>query len=76
MKYQCQSCGQKSNQVNSQGGCIACDSFNMKRINSTSSTQSAEEKESKTKLEITIMLALWSLLLYGVWDKYLSQWFA
>jgi len=32
------------------------------------------EKSPKTKIEIAIMVLLWSLLIYGFYDNYLRDW--
>lgn len=71
--YKCKSCGFKGKVTNDRGGCAACDSMSVKRLNKPLREQ-VKEREPKTLVEIFIMVVVWALLLYGVWDLYLKPW--
>lgn len=70
MAFVCNDCGNKSTQKFLNGKCPACGSFNIKSTHKTTK-QAIKEKEPKTLIEIVILILLWGLIGYGVWDKYL-----
>ncbi len=71
MPIRCLDCGSQQLRVSPEGRCVACDSFNVERMNDQSLDKSKKEKEPKTLIEIFIMVLVWGLLLYGIWDRYL-----
>ncbi len=75
MPYQCLECGNKSSKKFPGGKCPACDSFRVKTIGKPEKKSVVRQKESKTKVEIFLMVLLWGLLAYGVWDRYLKDLF-
>ncbi len=72
MAFICNDCGNKSTQKFLNGKCPACGSFNIKSTHKTTK-QAIKEKEPKTLIEIVILILLWGLIGYGVWDKYLRS---
>ena len=70
MAYQCMDCSYKSAKGFSGGNCPGCGSFNIK--SARKSIVYEPEKPRKTLLELAMMFLLWGLIIFGVWDKYLS----
>ena len=70
MAVKCLDCGAQHLRVSEQGGCLACDSFNVQTANQTE-VGKKKHKEPKTLVEIFIMALVWGLLIYGIWDRYL-----
>ena len=72
MPIQCLDCGSQQLKVSPEGRCVACDSFNVQRMNDALSVSKKKEREPKTLIEIIIMALVWGLLIYGLWDRYLK----
>ena len=68
--YKCKACGYKGNKTNEQGGCIACDSFELVTLGNTTAAK-IREREPKTMVEIFILIMVWGFLIYGLWDKFI-----
>lgn len=68
MAFQCQVCKHKYSKGSPTGACPACDSFDIKCLRPVATQK---QKDRKTKTEIVIMVSLWSLLLYGIYDRFL-----
>ncbi len=52
------------------GGCEACGAATIKPIKSKINNQ--PETKTKSKIEIAIMILLWGLLIYGLYDKFIA----
>lgn len=72
MAYICNDCGNRASQKFPGGKCPACDSFNI-RSDRPSTRQAIREKEPRTLFELVILVLLWGLLAYGVWDRFLRE---
>ncbi len=70
MAYICQDCTYKANKRFPEGRCPACGSFNIRSDRSKEDVK--QEKDKKTPLEIFIMVLVWGVLIWGVWDRYFS----
>lgn len=70
MSYRCSACGHKMPKAAAHGGCAACGSTAVRRVNNKAPRPS--KSKERNGIEIAIMILLWSLLIYGVYDKFIA----
>lgn len=71
MPYRCTACSHTMRKASPHGTCPACGSAQLRVIKSQQ--QVTPEKSRKTKIEIAIMVLLWGLLIYGIYDKFIAS---
>lgn len=72
MAYKCLDCGNATRARFEQGKCPACDSFNVQRTDADAQQKIKYRKSKKGPFQIFLLILFWSLLAYGVWERYLQ----